>query len=187
MSSDGSYPTRASRRAERAPQSSRASAGTAAAILILAAILGFAGGALAGNSGGDSEDPSAESTADVGSDAPDDATDDEPDEPAEEDAASSVTLNASPGSVSAGGRIDLTGRIDPPVANVELRVERSIGDTESWDTFPSADDPVTATTNANGEFSTWVQSSRQGVNYWKVVGTVEGEFIESPVAEVSIN
>lgn len=193
MSSDGSYPTRASRRAERAPQQSgRASAGTATAILIIAAIIGFAGGAIAGNSanGGNDEPLAGETQDPVTDSSPDNASDDGNDENGddnESEPGGGVTLNASPSSVSAGDRIDLTGRIDPPAANVELRVERSVGDTESWDSFPNADDPVTATTNANGEFSTWVQSSRQGVNHWKLVGTVDGEFVESNVVEVTIN
>jgi hypothetical protein len=193
MTSDGSYPTRASRRAERAPQRSRASVGTAIAILIVAAIIGFAGGAIAGsNSGGQPADQTTETAGDPTADAsPDDTSETETDENGNDDGdgngSDRITLNASPSSVSAGDRIDLTGRIDPPVAGVELRVERSVGSTDAWDSFPGADNQVTATTNANGEFSTWVQSSRQGVNYWKLVGTVDGEFAESNVVEVTIN
>lgn len=193
MTSDGSYTTRASRRTERAPQGSRASAGTATAILIIAAIIGFAGGAIAGSSTGDQlPDEVAEAAPDPNTDTSpannsDEDSDDSGDDNGDSNGDERITLTASPSSVSAGDRIDLTGRIDPPVAGVELRVERSIGSTDAWDSFPGADNQVITTTNNNGEFSTWVQSSREGVNYWKLVGTVDGEFIESNVVEVTIN
>ena len=187
MSSDGSYPTRASRRAEREPQTSRASAGTAAAILILAAILGFGGGALAGASGNNGADPTTESTADPGSDTTA-GPGEEPDEPEETDASAAVTLTSPQdgGTVSGGDQINFEGRIEPAVPGVTLTVERSLDGGDNWETFGSSG-PITADTRDDGSFSTHVFSQREGANHFRMVGQGPDGWLESNEVIVTIN
>lgn len=187
MSSDGSYPTRASRRAERAPQTSRAPAGTAAAILILAAILGFGGGALAGNAGGDNQEAAAQSTADPGSDTTADE-EAEADDPEDEEATPGVTLRSPQdgGTVASGDQIDFEGQIDPPVGGVTLTVERSLDGGDNWETFGSSG-PITAETRDDGTFSTYVYSQREGPNHFRLVGQGPDGWLESNAVVVTIN
>ena len=111
--------------------------------------------------------------------AEDDATPDAEPEP-------SIDLSADPSSVAVNQRINLTGTVEPAVEGVELRVERRLGD-GAWESFPDANNPVTTRTRAGGQFNTWVQTGRQGENDWRLVGTVDGETIESNTATVTVN
>ncbi|MGH8825697.1 MAG: hypothetical protein ACRDVN_14675 [Jiangellaceae bacterium] len=157
--------------------SSHASPKSVVSILVAAAVVGFGSGAFAGDVGGvDGQDPSTAATAQS-----------TPSAAASETApASTITLTAAQSSVAASERIDMTGQLQPPLAGVELRVERSLNGSD-WDTFPDADDPVTVTTNENGEFSTYVQTGRSGENQFRVVGQVGDEFLESEPVVVTIS
>lgn len=106
--------------------------------------------------------------------------------PEETAAEPAITLAADPLSVAGSQRISLSGRIEPPVEGVELRVERRLSGGD-WVSFPDANNPVTARTRAGGEFSTWVQTGRQGDNEWRLVGTVDGESVESNTVTVTVN
>lgn len=115
----------------------------------------------------------------------------EPDEPeptddeeAEEE--TGITLNADPTSVASSQRISLTGQIQPPVEGIQLRVERRLSGGD-WEAFPDSNNPVTTRTRAGGDFSTWVQTGRQGENEWRLVGTVDGETVESNTVTVTVD
>ncbi len=155
--------------------SSHASPRTVVAILLAAAVVGFGGGAFAGNSGGD--DPGSGPTTATTTPASPSASSAAP--------ASTITLIAAQSSVAASEHIDMTGQLQPPVAGVEFKVERSLNGSD-WDTFPDADDPVTVTTNDNGEFSTYVQTGRSGENQFRVVGQVGDEVVASEPVVVTI-
>jgi hypothetical protein len=167
-------PTAGVLRVECTAMSSQASPRSVVAILLTAAAVGFGGGAYAGNSGDDAGNAPTTATTPSGS----------PSESATP--ASTITLTAAQSSVAASERIDMTGRLQPPVAGVELTVERSLNGSD-WDTFPDADDPVTVTTDDNGEFSTYVLTGRNGENQFRVVGQVGDEFLESEPVVVTIS
>jgi hypothetical protein len=154
--------------------SSHASPRSVVAILLTAAAVGFGGGAYAGNSGDDAGD--APSTVTTATPSPSESA----------TPTSTITLTAAQSSVAASERIDMTGRLQPPVAGVELTVERSLNGSD-WDTFPDADDPVTVTTDDNGEFSTYVLTGRSGENQFRVVGQVGDAFLESEPVAVTIS
>lgn len=97
-----------------------------------------------------------------------------------------IDLSADPSSVAANQRINLTGTVEPAVDGVELRVERRLGD-GSWESFPDANNQVTTRTRSGGQFNTWVQTGRQGDNDWRLVGTVDGETVESNSVTVTVN
>lgn len=97
-----------------------------------------------------------------------------------------INLSADSTSVAASQRISLTGSVEPAVEGIELRVERRIGD-GGWESFPDANNPVTTRTQAGGNFSTWVQTGRQGDNEWRLVGTIDGETVESNSVTVTVN
>lgn len=150
--------------------SSRASGGALAASLIMAAIVGFAGGAYFGtqadgNTGGPNQDNSE--TAAPGTEAPTDGTGgdagDEQGEPEPEGAG--LTLSANPATVATNERIDLTGSIESAEGDVVLRLERSV-DGGEWTVFELNS---ALTTNADGAFSTWVQTGQSGENSFRVV------------------
>lgn len=195
MSSEGSYPTRSSRRAEREPQTQRASAGTAAAVLILAALLGFGGGALAGNAGG-GEEPVAEVSPDPGTDGTEDADAQEPDEPEETAVDNGILLssNQAGGEVqqgesgctdddSSGCKIEIEGNINPPRAGVSLTVERSLDGGATWEPFATS---VTVETDNDGYFSTYFWSGRAGENQFRVVGNDTDADIVSNTVSVTV-
>jgi len=154
--------------------STRASPGTASAVLVAALVLGFGGGAFAGNLGSGSEasagSPPAASTASPTSSTP----------------ASSVSLLAPQTSVGANEKIDMTGQLEPAEADVEFTVERSL-DGGDWSVFPDADDPVTVTTRDDGSFSTYVITGRVGQNQFRVVGQVGDERLESEPVTITIS
>lgn len=79
-----------------------------------------------------------------------------------------LTLTASPTSAAPGTRIDLTGTYPGAAANTTLQVQRRL-DGSDWTDFP-----VTARTGGDGTFSTWVKTSRQGVNEFRVVDPATG-------------
>jgi hypothetical protein len=139
--------------------STRASPGTASAVLVAALVLGFGGGAFAGNLGTGSE-ASAGSLPAAATASPTPST-----------PASSVSLSAPQTSVGANEKIDMTGRLDG-------------GD---WSVFPDADDPVTVTTRDDGSFSTYVITGRVGQNQFRVVGQVGDERLESEPVTITIS
>jgi hypothetical protein len=157
-----------------APMSTRASPGTASAVLVAALVLGFGGGAFAGNLGIGSEasagSPPAAATA----------------SPTPSTPASSVSLSAPQTSVGANEKIDMTGQLEPAEADVEFTVERSL-DGGDWSVFPDADDPVTVTTREDGSFSTYVITGRVGQNQFRVVGQVGDERLESKPVTITIS
>jgi hypothetical protein len=155
--------------------SSHASPRSVVATLVAAAAVGFGGGAFAGSSFG-----AAGNAPTTGATTPA-ATPSESATPA-----STVTLTADQSSAAASERIDMSGRLQPPVAGVELRVERSLNGSD-WETFPDSDDPVTVTTDDNGEFRTYVQTSRSGENQFRVVGEVGDEVLESEPVVVTVS
>ena len=112
--------------------------------------------------------------------------DDEPTPTDEADEETGLTLAADPTSVAGSQRISLNGQIQPAVEGIELRVERRLSGGD-WESFPDANNPVTTRTRAGGDFSTWVQTGRQGENEWRLVGTVDGETIESNTVTVTVN
>jgi hypothetical protein len=174
---DDTYGGRSSRRAAgREPTGKkRASAGTATAILIFAAILGFGGGAIAGNSGGDNGDPgTALEDTDNSTDGEEnsDSEEDADDQPSEEAPGEGVTLTspADGGEVASGegGRFTLEGSTNPPAPGVALTVERSLDGGSTWADAGSS--RLTTTTENDGTFETTVWSGREGQNMYRVVG-----------------
>lgn len=156
--------------------STRASRGAAAAILVAAAVVGFGGGAVAGSALG-SEDPAQGS----GSSASPSASQSPSDTPA----SAAITLSAAKTAFAANEKIDLTGLLEPAAGGVELKVERSLNGSD-WDSFPDPDGQITATTKDDGTFSTYVQTSREGENQFRVVGQVGEDFIESEPVVVTV-
>lgn len=168
---------------------SRATGGTFAAFLISGAILGFAGGAFIGtqaDGGGDGGTPDSSTTAPPedgtaagdADGATDGASPDAGETPAGDGA---LTISAGKGEVKADERIDLSGSIDPPEEGVKLQLQRSV-DGGEFEDFP-----IDAwETNANGEFSGYVQSSRKGENAFRVV-LVDDTAVASEAAVVTIS
>lgn len=156
--------------------SSNASPKAVVAVLLMAAAVGFGGGAFTAKSGSDPNSPTSATTTPASGGSPSESA----------TPASTITLTAAQSSVAASERIDMTGQLQPPVAGVEFTVERSLNGSD-WDTFPDANDPVTVTTNDNGEFSTYVQTGRDGENRFRVVGQVGDEFLESEPVVVTIS
>lgn len=160
--------------------SSRASGGTLAAFLFLAAIVGFAGGAYLGtqSSGEASGAPNASPTS-----PPDAATSGtENDGNTDEEEASpdsGLTLTTDQSAISAGERIDYSGTIEPAEEGVELQMQRSI-DGGDWTPFPE-DDPITPETNADGGFSGYLQTGRTGENSFRVVRLDDESVMSEPV------
>lgn len=143
--------------------SSRASGGAFAACLITAAIVGFAGGAFFGTQAG-AEEPNGSPSITNTTSAPPGGNGDNPGGEETEPAATGVTIEAAQESVGANERIDLTGALEPPEEGIELRLERSV-DGGEWQAFAD----ITATTNADGGFSTWVQTGQAGENTFRFV------------------
>lgn len=186
MSSDGTYPRRASRRGARASQqSSRVSPSSAAAVLIMAGILGFIGGAIVGAAGGDPEGAAAATNTATQTPGEGDASGEESPEasPGNDEGDHTVSLVADPTTVGINERIDLAGNLEPPVEGVTLRVERRL---EGEDWTPFGNEPVVTETRDDGSFSTWVQTGREGTNEFRLVGEVDGERIESQTVTVTV-
>jgi hypothetical protein len=104
----------------------------------------------------------------------------------EEPAETTVSLTADPTSVAASQRITLSGAIEPAREGVVMRVERRLSGGD-WTGFPDSNNPVTTTTQDDGEFSTWVQTGRAGENEWRLVGEIDGEQVVSSTATVTVN
>jgi hypothetical protein len=139
---------------------------------------------------GPSDPPPAAETTEEGTaeeDAPADEQGGESDSdegPGDEDVA--VTFSADPTTVSPGSRINLVGSIEPAIGDIELRVERRVDDGD-WESFPDDSGQITARTQADGRFSTYVNTSRPGENHWRLVGTVDGERVESNTVIVTVS
>jgi hypothetical protein len=145
---------------------SRATRPVAAAVLVTAAALGFAGGAVVGQQIGASAGPDAAATAEPT------ATEEAP--------AAGISLTADPGSASANQDVRLEGSLEPAVSGVSLQVERSL-DGGDWQEFP-----VATTSRDDGTFGVTVRTGRSGENRFRVVGTVEGAAMKSNEVPVSI-
>jgi hypothetical protein len=152
--------------------STHASPGTATAVLVAALVLGFGAGALVGSISGPTNAEAASPSA-------------APTTPAETTPASAISLSAEQNDVSPNERINMSGRLEPAAAGVELIVQRSL-DGGEWGAFPDSDDPVTVTTDDDGSFSTWVVTGRSGENRFRVVGEVGDETLESKPVTVTI-
>ncbi|WP_166356025.1 hypothetical protein [Phytoactinopolyspora limicola] len=168
--------------------SRRASGGTLAAFLILAAIVGFAGGAYLGTQSGDGE-PSAAPTAPIDPDNSDDNSDNDADENdndpnddenGDDTSSGAITLSFTESSVSPGSQVAYSGRIESGEEGVTLKLQRSIND-GPWEDFPV----TPRVTDANGEFSGTVASSREGENRFRLVG-VNDESLASETATITI-
>jgi hypothetical protein len=202
MSSDDvygdSYDGRPARRGGRGSSGpKRATAGTATAIIMLAAILGFSGGAIAGSSGGDNDDPPTDPAA--SSPSPDDAGDD-PDDggtASPEPSDSELTLSSSKENGEAalgesgcgdkdGGAclIDIAGTLNPPEGGITLRLERSTDGGGSWS---QECDNCTGPTGDDGTFTTRYWSGVEGENRFRLAGEdADGQRIESNEIVVTV-
>ncbi len=161
--------------------SSRASGGALAAILITAAIVGFAGGAYVGNQSGTTASGSESTSGQSESPGQDGSTNGEPDsEETDEEGTDEAGLSLSAGSesVSSSERIDLSGTVEPAEEGIALTLERSV-DGGEWKTF-TLNTPLT--TNSDGSFSTWVQTGQTGENSFRVVREDDSEVVSDPVA-----
>lgn len=163
--------------------SSRASGGTLAASLITAAIIGFAGGGYFGtqSGGADAAENPEETTAATtpgGGDSPDDQPTESPTETPEE---TGLSLTADTESIAPNNEINLDGSIESGEEGVGLRLERSL-DGGDWTEF---DLTTPLTTNAEGTFSTYVVTGREGVNAFRVVRT-DDESVVSNEVEVTV-
>lgn len=114
-------------------------------------------------------------TTDPDGDDDDDEDDDEDDE---DDEDLEATLEASPASVSAGSRINLTGAVPGADAGATLQVQRQEANGQ-WQDFP-----VTVTLNPDNTFATWIQTSRQGAQEFRL--QVIGTDINTPTVRVNV-
>ncbi|HEX6233866.1 MAG TPA: hypothetical protein VFZ63_12140 [Jiangellaceae bacterium] len=179
MSSDGTYPSRGSRRAGRdAPAPRRASAGAATAILILTAILGFGGGALLSNAGGDDpQAPAAASDDGAGgsTDAPDsEATEGSDESPAPDDGTILAQSSYDGGQATAadGGECGDCDYIDfsveaPSLTGETLWLERSLDGGTTWEQFGTS--PRSVTLDSSGKGTDQIFSGRAGENQFRWV------------------
>ncbi len=178
MSSDGTYSSRGSRRADRdAPAAKRASAGAAAAILIITALLGFGGGALLGNAGGDDPQAPVAETPDgtSGTDQPDESPGpDDEETPAAGDGTIVVQSAYDGGQATAanGGDCGNCDLIDlaveaPSLAGETLWLERSLDGGATWEQFGTS--PRSVTLDSNGGGSDQIFSGRDGENQFRYV------------------
>lgn len=192
-----SYDGRPARRGGRgSSRPNRATAGTATAILMLAAILGFSGGAIAGSSASDNDDPPAD-PATNSSESPDDAGDD-PDgeatassEPGDSDIELTLTSSKDGGEAALGESgcegaclIGIEGALAPAQGGITLHLERSTDDGASWD---QVCDNCTGTTSDDGTFTTRYWSGVEGENQFRLSGDdPDGQRIESNVIVVTV-
>jgi len=82
------------------------------------------------------------------------------------------TLTASPTAVGVSEEIYLEGSFPDVGAGVTVQVQRRQDGT--WLDFPDSTSPVTATTQDDGSFSTYVLTGQTGVNVWRVVALDTG-------------
>lgn len=159
--------------------SRRASGGTLAAWIIIAAIVGFAGGAFFGvQSGGGSNaraDDTPQSPVTSSTTEPEkEPTSDEP----------TVELAASPASVAAKGDISLTVQVEPVAEGVRMRLERRIDGGEWSDFWEGLDDFVA---DENGQISArTVRTEQVGVNEFRLVGLDDSEGLVSNTVTVTV-
>jgi len=157
---------------------STASQSTLVSSLVAAAIVGFLGGAMIAGGGGE-EPASAAPGPSTSSSAPAVA----PSTTTAAPTASTVTLQTDTPAVPPGGRINLTGAIDPAVGGVTLNVQRRLPEGD-WENF--GNNPVVVTTKGDGTFSTYVQTGRTGTIDWRVAGNIDGTDVVSDVVTVTI-
>ena len=195
MSSDGTFSGRSSRRADReAPAAKRASAGAAAAILIVTAILGFGGGALLGNANGseDPQTPAAASTEGTGdtAESPDTTPSEDGEQDGDEAGALEITLEspkdggtarAGTGGDNPGEDIEFTIATNPAMSGLLVELQRSLDGGTTWEPF-GADGQV-YTLGPDGSHTTSVWSGRVGENQLRVVHTDDdgNEIASDPV------
>lgn len=109
--------------------------------------------------------------------APSPTPTEEDEEEEEEDEES--TLEASPANAAAGSRITLTGAVPEASPGAQLQVQRQEAGGE-WQDFP-----VTVTLNDDGSFSTWIQTSRQGTQEFRL--QVIGSDIATPTVQITVS
>lgn len=141
---------------------SRPTRRTSVAVLAVAAVLGFSGGAVLAPRGGGGAGTVAEASPASPSSAP-----------------ATLTLTTSAGSVASAAPFRLTGTLAPAAEKATVSVQRRLeGD---WTDFA-----VSATTKADGSFSTKVLTQRNGVNEFRVVTSVAGTQVASPAVTVTV-
>jgi hypothetical protein len=191
MSSDGTYPGRASRRVDREPPAAkRASAGAAAAILIIMAIFGFGGGVLLGNaSGGEPQTPGADTSGDPNS--PETAPADDGDGDTDETSGDLEITLSSPkdgGQARAGTSGDDPGEdiefaiaTNPAASGLLVELQRSTDGGTTWEQFGTSGQVYTL--GPDGTHTTSVWSGRVGENQLRIVHTDDqgNEVISNPI------
>ena len=196
MSSDGTYSGRGSRRADRdAPAVRRASAGAAAGILIVTALLGFGGGALFGNASGgaDPQTPAAVGTEGAGdtAESPETTPSENADQNGDEAGAFELTIEspkdggtarAGTGGDNPGEDIEFTIATNPAMSGLLVELQRSLDGGATWEPF-GADGQV-YTLGPDGSHTTSVWSGRVGENQLRVVHVDDNgnEIASDPIA-----
>lgn len=143
---------------------SRPTRRTSVVILGAAAVLGFGGGAVLAPRGGV---PGAGTVAEASPATPSSAP-------------ATLTLTTSAGSVASAAPFRLTGTLAPAAEKATVSVQRRLAEGD-WTDFA-----VSATTKADGSFSTKVLTQRNGVNEFRVVTSVAGTQVASPAVTVTV-
>lgn len=125
----------------------------------------------------ESEDASEQSSDEASDEASDDAKK-KAEEKKKKQQKAQITLQASPTSVSPGGRIDLTGIYPDGEAKI-LKVQRKTAGS-SWQDFPVS--PIAV---SGGQFSTYVQTERSGTHAFRMV-EVDNPKHKSNVVKVKV-
>lgn len=148
----------------------------------LGLLIGVGGSALFRASGlGDIDplpEPSPTETAAPTAAPTEEPTEDE-DEDDEEDEDEDATLDADPSNASAGSRITLSGTMPEAGPGAQLQVQRQEAGGE-WQDFP-----VTVAVNDDGSFSTWIQTSRQGTQEFRL--QLIGSDQATPTVQVTVS
>ncbi len=137
-------------------------------LLVVAAVVGFFAGALLARVSAPrpvvAATPSSQATP-------------EPSEPA---APGRVTLAADRSRAAPGELIQLSGRVRPPDVEAVLQVERSLGDEQLYVDFP-----VTAETDQDGRYVTFVRTEQPGRSRFRVATELDGaRVVSDPVTVV---
>lgn len=190
MSYNDSYgpePRRPGRRATHEPAGSAKVQGTtAAAVLVLVAIVGFGIGAIMGNaSDADPADTAADDQegAAQGTPAEQSDSDDADDEGDDEESSDIAVTFEMDDSASAGEELEYRVFTDPPQPGLVLGIERRLPGRD-WEPF--GDPQVQAETNEDGEDEGYVITGVAGEAEWRVVGEIDGQRVESNVVTATI-
>ncbi len=188
MSYNDSYghePRRSGRRATHEPAGPvKVQGTTAAAVLVLVAIVGFGIGALVGNaSDADPDDTAADDQESVAQGTPAEQSDSDSDEEGDEDSSDIVVTFEMDDSASAGEELEYRVNTDPPQPGLVLGVERRLPGRD-WEPF--GDPQVQAETNEDGADEGYVITGVGGEAEWRVVGEIDGQRVESNVVTATI-